>query len=94
MKQAKRLKAGQVPWIDRERVLQAGLCLLPLLPRLVDGASQVEDQVGERKYLACLGAAHLCSVHLAKSQVEFSSEKPGSDLGISGVVGVVLGHAR
>ena len=85
---------GQVPWVDGERVLQASLRLLPLLPRLVDGAAQVEDQVGEGKHLARLSAAHLRSVHLAESQIELSSEKPGSNLGVCGVVGVVLGHAR
>ena len=81
-------------WIDGERVLQAGLRLLPLLPSLVDGATQVEDEVGEGEDLARLRAAHLGSVHLAKSQVELSSEKPSPDLGVRGVVRVVLGDAR
>ena len=81
-------------WIDGERVLQAGLRLLPLLSSLVDGATQVEDEVGEGEDLARLRAAHLGSVHLAKSQVELSSEKPSPDLGVRGVVRVVLGDAR
>ena len=83
-----------MPWIDGERVLQASLSLLPLLPRLMDGAAQVEDQVGEGEDLSRLSATHLCSVHLTKSKIEFSCEQPGPDLGIGGVVGVVLGHAR
>ena len=81
-------------WIDGERVLQAGLRLLPLLSSLVDGATQVEDEVGEGEDLARLRAAHLGSVHLAESQVELSSEKPSPDLGVRGVVRVVLGDAR
>ena len=94
VEKAKRLEAGQVSWIDGERVLQAGLRLLPLLSSLVDGATQVEDEVGEGEDLARLRAAHLGSVHLAKSQVKLSSEKPSPDLGVRGVVRVVLGDAR
>ena len=82
-----------MPWIDGERVLQASLSLLPLLPRLMDGAAQVEDQVGEGEDLPRLSATHLRSVHLTKSEIQFSSEKPGPDLSVGGIVGVVLGHA-
>ena len=85
---------GQVPWVDGERVLQASLRLLPLLPRLVDGAAQVEDQVGEGEDLPRLSATHLCSIHLTKSKIEFSCEQPGPDLSVGSVVWVVLGHAR
>ena len=37
--------------VDGERVLVTRLGLAPLRPRLVDGALQVEDQVGQREHL-------------------------------------------
>ena len=45
------LETLQVAWVDGERVLVTRLGLAPLRPRLVDGALQVEDQVGQREHL-------------------------------------------
>ena len=45
------LETLEVSGVDRERVLVTRLGRVPLLPGLMDGPLQVEDQVGEREHL-------------------------------------------
>ena len=53
--QAEALQTLQVSGVDGERVLITGLGPVPLLPGLVDGALEVQDQVGEGEHLrTCL----------------------------------------
>ena len=45
------LETLQVSGVDGERVLVTRLGPLPLLPGLVNGPLQIQDQVGEREHL-------------------------------------------
>ena len=49
--EAEALETLEVSGVDRERVLVTRLGRVPLLPGLMDGPLQVEDQVGEREHL-------------------------------------------
>ena len=49
--EAEALETLEVSGVDRERVLITRLGRVPLLPGLMDGPLQVEDQVGEREHL-------------------------------------------